>query len=364
MVAATMEKQAVASGEFWTKKADTPEQRKNSIWLYFFFCLSVGLAVLFPIALRCSGRDTLIAVWRLSLLFCSYFYSAVCVLSPDTRKRKARLLVYLTYAVLSALVVDAVLSHAAGTVIIYLDSVWIAGVFGHALAEHRVAENPAPTQEAREELARELGSSIFLALVFSVGALPLCTTAAGCSFDFVVILTTELYVLAIVAVCIVFPKHRDSEKAITAKESLAGQLGLIIFLALVFSACGFCPQCIIIAAHRGALLLSPPLEVIVVMMPMVVCLCIPIIVICTLNYFRRGEVRIVVVVLGVECDTRKVWLLCYFSSFMLFNLNFLLVTEVGVVIILGSAVFFGYCSGIYPWFLVRYPYQQQLIGII
>lgn len=104
----------------------------------------------------------MIAVWRLSLLLCSYLYAAVCVLSAATRQSKVRLFFFLTYTASMAFVVDAVLSHAAGTAIVYLDSVWIAGVFGHALAEHRAPEkaagNPAPSCEwARHKLAGKLG---------------------------------------------------------------------------------------------------------------------------------------------------------------------------------------------------------------
>ena len=115
------------------EKADAPEQSKNaavppSILIFFF--QSVVAAALFPIVLGSSGGDTVVAVWRLSLLLCSYFYSAVCVLSSSsTREGKARLFFCLTYVAFMAFVVDAVLSHAVGTAIIYLDSVWMAGVF-------------------------------------------------------------------------------------------------------------------------------------------------------------------------------------------------------------------------------------------
>ena len=114
-----------------------PEQSKNAAVSPFiiFFVQSMVAAALFPIVLGSSGGDTVVAVWRLSLLLCSYFYSAVCVLSSSsTREGKARLFVCLTYAAFMAFVVDAVLSQTVGTTIIYLDSVWMAGVFGHALA--------------------------------------------------------------------------------------------------------------------------------------------------------------------------------------------------------------------------------------
>ena len=56
----------------------------------------------------CSVGDTVTIRWRISLLLCSYFHSAVRVLS---RQRKARLLLLSVYAALLALIVDAVLSR-------------------------------------------------------------------------------------------------------------------------------------------------------------------------------------------------------------------------------------------------------------
>jgi hypothetical protein len=110
-------------------EADAPAQSKKVL----FVVQSVVAAALFLIVLRCSGGETLGAImWRLSILLCSYFYAAVCVLSAATSK--ARLFFFFTYAAFLAFVVDAVLSCAAGTAIIYLDSVWMAAVFGHALA--------------------------------------------------------------------------------------------------------------------------------------------------------------------------------------------------------------------------------------
>jgi hypothetical protein len=111
-------------------EADAPAQSKKVL----FVVQSVVAAALFLIVLRCSGGETLGAImWRLSILLCSYFYAAVCVLSASTSK--ARLFFFFTYAAFLAFVVDAVLSRAApGTAIIYLDSVWMAAVFGHALA--------------------------------------------------------------------------------------------------------------------------------------------------------------------------------------------------------------------------------------
>jgi hypothetical protein len=69
----------------------------------------------------------------------------------------------------------------------------------------------------------------------------------------------------------------------------------------------------------------------------------------------------IAVVLGVECDTQKVLAFLYASSFVLFTFNFLLMTEVGAVVVLGLAVFFGYCNSIELCFLGRYQYHTQLI---
>jgi hypothetical protein len=112
-------------------EADAPAQSKKVL----FVVQSVVAAALFLIVLRCSGGETPAdIIWRLSILVCSYFYSAVCVLSAATSKARMFFFFFFTYAAFLAFVVDAVLSRAAGTAIIYLDSVWMAAVFGHALA--------------------------------------------------------------------------------------------------------------------------------------------------------------------------------------------------------------------------------------
>jgi hypothetical protein len=88
-----------------------------------FVVQSVVAAALFPTVLRCSGGETPAdIIWRLSILVCSYFYSAVCVLSAATSKARMFFFFFFTYAAFLAFTVDAVLSRAAGTAIIYLDA--------------------------------------------------------------------------------------------------------------------------------------------------------------------------------------------------------------------------------------------------
>jgi hypothetical protein len=145
-----------------------------------FVVQSVVAAALFLIVLRCSGGETLGAIiWRLSILLCSYFYAAVCVLSASTSK--ARLFFFFTYAAFLAFAVDAVLSRAAGTAIIYLDSVWMAIVFGHALAGGTSASQKAERWAFQEnDLEGDLVLLPFLLVVVAAFALvPGCIMAGG-----------------------------------------------------------------------------------------------------------------------------------------------------------------------------------------
>jgi hypothetical protein len=264
----------------------------------------------------------------------------------------------------------------------YLDSVRTATVFGHALADRRASEKAAATaQEARKKLTRELGSIMLLALAYSASALPLCFMVAGYSLESVVILTMVLIILAPVTIHIAIGKQgaSSSKKAAAAapsseeaQEKLAGELGLLIFLALVFSACGMCPLCIM--AADGALFQTSPLEFVLVILPLLLGSCVPVIIICTLKPSQRQGGG--VVVLGLDCPSGDVHVWSYFSTFMLFSFSFLLVSEVTVVLwicVLGLAVLFGYCLGphtsstcygIARWLLVRYRPVTQLTSII
>jgi hypothetical protein len=157
-------------------EADAPAQSKKVL----FFFQSVIAAALFLIVLRCSGGETLGAImWRLSILLCSYFYAAVCVLSAATSK--ARLFFFFPYAAFLAFVVDAVLSRAAGTAIIYLDSVWMAAVFGHALAAGTSASSQKAELRAFQEndLEGDLALLPFLLVVVAAFTLaPVCIVGA------------------------------------------------------------------------------------------------------------------------------------------------------------------------------------------
>jgi hypothetical protein len=190
--------------------ADTPKQSKNSVSLLLFFFQSVVVAVLFPIVVGGSGGDVLITVWRLSLLLCSYFYSAVCVLSVTTDK--ARLFFTLTYVASMSFVVDVILSHAAGALIIYLDSIWNAFVFGQALAQRggsgmsiAVTENPVPANEAEEKLFAVLFMiTVFVILFFPCVILPMCIGMSDLDSDltltFIVAMSTMLCLTLPVAI--------------------------------------------------------------------------------------------------------------------------------------------------------------------
>jgi hypothetical protein len=105
--------------------------------LLMFAFQSGVLAALFPVVLWFSRGDTRLVVWRLSLLLCSYFWSAACVLSAAAATAKALLFLVVFNVAQAAFFVDAELNQIAGMMIIYLVPVVMAGVFGHALAEHR-----------------------------------------------------------------------------------------------------------------------------------------------------------------------------------------------------------------------------------
>jgi hypothetical protein len=188
--------------------------------------------------------------------------------------------------------------------------------------------------------------------------LPLVFLVAGYSLESVGILMMALLILA--------PSSKE------AQGKLAGELGLIVFLALVFSAWGMCPLCIMTA--DGALFQTSPLEFVLVILPLLLGSCVPVIIICTLKPSRRQGGG--VVVLGLDCPSGDVHVWSYFSTFMLFSFSFLLVSEVTVVLwicVLGLAVLFGYCLGphtsstcygIARWLLVRYRPVTQLTSII
>jgi hypothetical protein len=89
---------------------------------------------------------------------------------------------FFTYAAFLAFTVDAVLSRAAGTAIIYLDSVWMAAVFGHALA---AAGTSASSQKAElrvfqeNDLEGDLALLPFLLVVVAAFTLaPVCIVGA------------------------------------------------------------------------------------------------------------------------------------------------------------------------------------------
>ena len=181
-------------------------------------------------------------------------------------------------------------------------------MFGRALAEHRASQNPAPVQEARKKLARELGTTIFLALAYSACSIPVWFLVLGCSLEFFLAVAMAIFFLVAIAGFVVLGLQHgaSSEKAAAhpsskeAREKLAGEVGLTVFLALMLAACGVCAACIMLAVD-GSRLLSGPEVVLLGQLPALLCLSTPVATICTLG----GGRIVVVVVLGVECDTVK-----------------------------------------------------------
>ena len=104
--------------------------------------------------------------------------------------------------------------------------------------------------------------------------------------------------------------------------------------------------------------------VFVVVMSMMLCLSLPVAIICAQKPLRRGGGG-TVVVLGEECGTGKVLACWYISSFTLLTLSFVLMTEVGVVValwscVLGLAVYLGYCLRLHTYYVHNMRYHTQL----
>uniref|UniRef100_A0A0D9WTE1 Uncharacterized protein n=1 Tax=Leersia perrieri TaxID=77586 RepID=A0A0D9WTE1_9ORYZ len=133
-------------------------------------------AVLIWCALRRGGdADALLVtiMWRLSLLLSAYFFLCAIVLSV-TRGVCAAVLDF-SYGLLLAYFADHVLGPRIGMVVVYVSSLFAAGMAGYALAERRRSDGddrsadnvPAFATEEEEEYARSLliSSALILSLV-------------------------------------------------------------------------------------------------------------------------------------------------------------------------------------------------------
>ncbi|KAF0920565.1 hypothetical protein E2562_035674 [Oryza meyeriana var. granulata] len=125
-----------------------------------------------PIVLLCSRGEPLLLVWRLSLLLSAYFFLCASVLFVT--KSLGMVIVNFSYGALLAYFADHIFGARIGMVVVYLNSVFTAGLAGYALAEHRrrdgterSADNVPVFSKEEEEYASNI--VFFSAAMISVG---------------------------------------------------------------------------------------------------------------------------------------------------------------------------------------------------